>query len=307
MGPTAAGKTGVALALAGRFKVDLISVDSAQVYRGLDIGSAKPDAATLAEYPHALIDVREPEQTYSAADFAHDARLAIAAAHRAGHLPVLVGGTVLYFRALLYGLDELPPADPALRADLAAEARRRGWAALHAELARHDPAAAAAIAPADRQRIQRALEIVRLTGKGPGERHRHRRVPLLATLRLVVAPSDRHILHRNIENRFDSMLSAGLIEEVANLRRRPDLTADHPSMKSVGYRQLWRFLDGDCDLDTARRRSVAATRQLAKRQLTALRQTAGSLWHDATRPRTIDLIFRQVGEFCARINKGQTC
>jgi len=299
MGPTAAGKTAAACALCDRFEVDLVSVDSAQVYRGLDIGSAKPDARTLARYPHALIDLRDPEQAYSAADFAADAEAEIRRSHAAGRLPVLVGGTTLYFRALLYGLDPLPAADPALRRQIAAEAEDRGWQALHADLARRDPVAAAAIRPADVQRIQRATEILRLTGQGPSAHHAHNRLPRLDALRLVLAPRDRHILHQRIETRFGHMLEQGLVAEVERLKARPALSAGHAAMKSVGYRQVWAHLDGGYDLDECRRRALAATRQLAKRQLTALRGTPGALWHDPLQNRTIELIFRQVGDFLA--------
>ncbi len=300
MGPTAAGKTAAALALHDRFPVELVSVDSAQVYRALDIGSAKPDAATLARYPHALIDIRDPEDTYSAADFATDAETEIRRIHAAGRWPVLVGGTMLYYRALLYGLDPMPPADPELRRLLAAEARERGWNALHSELARHDPAAAAAIKPGDTQRIQRAIEILRLTGAGPSAHHGHNRYPRLNALRLVLTPRDRHILHRRIETRFDEMLERDFVSEVERLKARPGLSADHASMKSVGYRQVWAYLAGDCALDESRHQAVAATRQLAKRQLTALRRMPGTLWHDSLQKRTIDLILRQVGSFFAQ-------
>ncbi len=303
MGPTAAGKTEVAMALAQRMPVSLISVDSAQVYRGLDIGSAKPDAETLNRFPHALIDIREPEQTYSAADFAADAGVAIRAAHEDGRLPVLVGGTTMYFRALVYGLDPMPSADPAMRAVIAEEARQRGWPALHAELSDKDPVAAGRIRPNDPQRIQRALEILRLTGRGPSTFHRDNRIPRLDSLRLVLTASDRHVLHDRIGQRFQTMLEAGLVDEVAGLRRRPGLTLDHPSMRSVGYRQVWQCLDGEFDLEQARRRATAATRQLAKRQLTSLRQFQRTLWYDPGRKRTIDLIFRQVGEFEKRVGK----
>lgn len=300
MGPTAAGKTAAAFALHDRFPVELVSVDSAQVYRGLDIGSAKPDAATLARYPHALIDIRDPEDTYSAADFAADAETEIRRIHAAGRWPVLVGGTMLYYRALLYGLDPMPPADPELRRVLAAEARERGWNALHSELARHDPAAAAAIKPGDTQRIQRAIEILRLTGAGPSAHHGHNRYPRLNALRLVLTPRDRHILHRRIETRFAAMLELDFVSEVERLRARSGLSADHASMKSVGYRQVWAYLAGDCALEESRRQAVAATRQLAKRQLTALRRMPGTLWHDSLQKRTIDLILRQVGSFFAQ-------
>lgn len=300
MGPTAAGKTAAAFALRDRFPVELISVDSAQVYRGMDIGSAKPDAATLARYPHALIDIRDPESTYSAAEFAADAAAEIERIHAAGRWPVLVGGTMLYFRALLYGLDPMPRADQRLRRDIAREAERGGWPALHAELGRHDPVAAAAIRPGDAQRIQRALEILRLTGRGPSAFHAHNNRPRLDALRLVLTPRDRHVLHERIGRRFDWMLDHGLVEELRRLRARPGLTGDHAAMKSVGYRQLWACLDNGQPVRSCRAPAIAATRQLAKRQLTALRRMHGALWHDSLRDRTIDLIFRQVGDFFVR-------
>jgi len=299
MGPTAAGKTAAAFALVDRLPVELISVDSAQVYRGLDVGSAKPDAETLARYPHALLDIRDPEETYSAADFATDAEAEIRRVHEAGRWPVLVGGTVLYYRALLYGLDAMPAADPALRERIAAEARSNGWASLHAELAAADPAAAAAIRPADRQRIQRGVEILRLTGQGPSAWRVGNRLPRLDTLRLVLTPRDRHVLHQRIEQRYDAMLEQGFIDEVRRLRQRRALTADHASMKSVGYRQVWSLLSGNCDPATCRLRALAATRQLAKRQLTSLRGMGGTLWHDSMQNRTIEMILRQVGDFFA--------
>jgi tRNA dimethylallyltransferase len=299
MGPTAAGKTAAAFALVDAFPVELISVDSAQVYRGLDIGSAKPDAETLRRYPHALVDIRDPECTYSAAEFAADAEAEIRRVHRAGRWPVLVGGTVLYYRALLYGLDAMPAADPALRERIAAEARSKGWASLHAELAAADPRAAAAIRRDDRQRIQRGIEILRLTGQGPTAHQAGNRLPRLDALRLVLTPRDRHVLHRRIEQRLDAMLGHGFIQEVEQLRERPALSADHASMKSVGYRQVWSFLDGACDAATCRRQALAATRQLAKRQLTSLRGLRGTLWHDSMQKRTIDVILKQVGDFFA--------
>jgi tRNA dimethylallyltransferase len=305
MGPTAAGKTAAAFALQERFPVDLISVDSAQVYRGLDIGSAKPDRDTLRRHPHALIDIRDPEATYSAADFAEDAAAEICRAHAAGRWPVLVGGTTLYYRALLYGLDPLPPADPALRERIAAEAASRGWPALHDELAGRDPAAAAAIRPGDTQRIQRAVEILRLTGQGPSAHHAGNRFPRLDALRLVLTPRDRHILHERIARRFDEMLERGFIDEVRALRAREGLGPDHASMKSVGYRQVWAWLDGGRDWAQTRHAAIAASRQLAKRQLTALRSMAGTLWHDALRNRTIEMIFRQVGDFFAQSGSHQ--
>ncbi len=273
-GPTAAGKTAVALALAERLPLEIISVDSALVYRGMDIGTAKPSAAERAAVPHHLIDLIEPTQAYSAARFAADAQRLIAEIRGRGRLPLLVGGTMLYFKALREGLDEMPPADADLRRQLDAEAAERGWPALHAELARVDPATAARLAPADSQRIQRALEVQRLTGRPlsdwhrrtPGaEAHAARSLPLLS-----LEPTSRAWLHERIAQRFDAMLAQGLVDEVRTLRARGDLHADLPSMRCVGYRQTWQALDRD-DLPALRDTGIAATRQLAKRQLTWLR------------------------------------
>jgi tRNA dimethylallyltransferase len=297
MGPTAAGKTAVALALARRMPVGLISVDSTQVYRGLDIGSAKPDAATLQAFPHELIDLREPQERYSVADFLTDAEAAIGRVRESGRVPLLVGGTMMYFKALIYGLDQMPKSDPALRALIGEEAAEKGWPALHAELARHDPDAATIIRPSDPQRISRALEVLRLSGKGPSHWHRHNRIPRRSALRLVVTPASRQVLHDRIEVRLHQMLAEGFLEEVRMLRERPGLSEDMPSMRSVGYRQAWHYLDGDGDLPTFLGRASAATRQLAKRQLTALRQLSGSLWYDPDRRLSIDMIFRQVEDF----------
>ncbi len=277
MGPTASGKTALAVHLAGRFPLDIVSVDSALVYRGMDIGTAKPDAATLARAPHRLLDIRDPDAPYSAAAFRDDALAAMAEIAARGRVPLLVGGTMLYFRVLLKGLDDLPRADPALRAELEAEAATRGWPALHAELARFDPATAARLAPNDAQRIGRALEIVRLTGR-PMSAQLARTAAALPydVLQLALVPSDRAVLHRRIAERFDDMLDAGLLDELRTLRARYKLTPDLPSMRAVGYRQAWACLDGAIDTQTLREQGIAATRQLAKRQLTWLRS-----WPDA--------------------------
>jgi tRNA dimethylallyltransferase len=296
-GPTGAGKTAVAKALYDRFPISLINVDSAQVYRGLDIGSAKPDAAELRRYPHELIDLRWPEETYSAADFVADAEQSMWRAAADGRLPMLVGGTVLYLRALLYGLDRLPQADPVLRDRLKAQAERDGWAKLHRDLARHDPETAARIRPSDRQRIQRALEVLELTGRGLAAHHSAPRRPRFPSLRLVVTPADRRQLHHRIERRFGQMLADGLIEEVERLRQRPAVHAEHPSMRSVGYRQVWQFLDGALDRTELAAKAVAATRQLAKRQLTGLRKLSDALWYDPDRRQTLTVIGRQLSEF----------
>ena len=277
MGPTAAGKTDLALALHAHGGVDLISVDSAMVYRGMDIGTAKPDAATQARSPHALIDIRDPAIPYSAAEFARDAKQLIAKAHQAGRVPVLVGGTMLYFRALLEGLSALPSANPAYRAELEAQAATQGWAALHARLNAVDPRTAARLHPNDAQRIQRALEVHHLTGQ-PMSRLQNRSAtepPAWSLVKIGVEVGDRARLHQRIEQRFQAMLDNGLIDEVRGFYNRDDLHADLPSMRSVGYRQVWDWLAGRIADDQLGYRGVVATRQLARRQLTWLRREQG--------------------------------
>jgi tRNA dimethylallyltransferase len=289
MGPTASGKTALALDWAARYDGEIVSVDSALVYRGLDIGAAKPTAQERAATPHHLIDVRDPWETYSAADFARDARNAVDGIIARGRLPILAGGTGLYFRALLQGLSPMPEADPATRAQLEAEARERGWAAMHAELARVDPEAAARIHATDPQRIQRALEVHRLSGRPISAWQREAaaapRFPC-RVLKLAIAPHDRAVLHARIERRFDAMLAEGFLDEVRALRAIPALRdhpapLDLPALRAVGYRQAWEFLDGACDTATFRDRAIAATRQLAKRQLTWLRGLPDLRWFDA--------------------------
>ncbi|HET7360085.1 MAG TPA: tRNA (adenosine(37)-N6)-dimethylallyltransferase MiaA, partial [Rhodanobacteraceae bacterium] len=251
MGPTASGKTALACALAERFALGLVSVDSALVYRGMDIGTAKPDAATLARHPHALIDIRDPAQAYSAAEFRADALQAMASITASGRVPLLVGGTGLYFRALQRGLSDLPAADAGVRAQLAAQARQLGWPALHARLARLDPVAAERIRPGDAQRIQRALEVIELSGRPLSvQQGRAARAPTFAyrVLKLALVPEDRAPLHARIGARFDAMLEAGLLAEVQALRARGDLAPDLPSLRAVGYRQAWDYLAGACDL-----------------------------------------------------------
>jgi len=273
MGPTASGKTALACELSERFPLGLISVDSALVYRGMDIGTAKPDPATLARYPHALIDIRDPAQPYSAADFRADAMDAMRRVSEAGRVPLLVGGTGLYFRALQRGLSSLPEADADVRARITAEAEAIGWGALHQRLAALDPPAAERIRPGDQQRLQRALEVIELTGRplseqqqgGNGERFPWR------VLKLALLPSDRAPLHARIAERFDAMLAHGLLDEVRTLRQRSDLHPDLPAIRAVGYRQAWEHLDGQYDRAELRNRGIFATRQLAKRQMTWLR------------------------------------
>jgi len=277
MGPTASGKTALAVSLVERFPLEIISVDSALVYRGMDIGTAKPDAATLARAPHHLLDIRDPTEAYSAAAFCDDARRLMVDIVARGKVPLLVGGTMLYFRALLQGLDDLPRADAVLRKKLESEAAARGWPALHADLAQIDPATAARLAPNDSQRIGRALEIFRLTGTPMSALLDRAQSELpYRVLQLALIPSERAVLHQRIAARFDAMLAEGLLDEVETLRRNYALTPDLPAMRAVGYRQAWACLDGDIDLKALREQGIAATRQLAKRQLTWLRS-----WPDA--------------------------
>jgi tRNA dimethylallyltransferase len=274
-GPTASGKSAAALALAQALDGEIVSVDSALVYRGMDIGTAKPSPAERACVPHHLIDIREPNQAYSAAEFAADAQRLVREIRARGRRVVLAGGTMLYFKALFEGLDAMPPADPAVRAQLETEAARAGWPALHAQLAEVDPVAAARLAPNDAQRIQRALEVFRLTGQPLSAFHQaSTRAPALRPdLFLSLEPVDRAWLHERIARRFDAMLAAGFLDEVRRLRSRGDLRADMPSMRSVGYRQAWEALEGQFPMESVRERGIAATRQLAKRQLTWLRAT----------------------------------
>ena len=283
MGPTASGKTQLAIDLVERGPFEIISVDSGMVYRGMDIGTAKPDAATLARAPHRLIDIRDPAQAYSAAEFRHDALAAMAAISAAGRIPLLVGGTMLYFRVLLEGLAPMPEADPELRARLEAEAATLGWPALHARLAEVDPVTAARLAPNDAQRLQRALEVFELTGKPLSQWHAEQppaESPPYRFLQLALAPPERAVLHGRIERRFDEMLEAGLVAEVARLKARPDLHAGLPAMKAVGYAQVWDYLEGACDAAEMRLRGIYATRQLAKRQHTWLRRFQEAAWYD---------------------------
>ncbi|HEV7912484.1 MAG TPA: tRNA (adenosine(37)-N6)-dimethylallyltransferase MiaA [Albitalea sp.] len=272
-GPTASGKTAAALAIADALSairpVEIVSVDSALVYREMDIGTAKPTADERAQVPHHLIDIIDPARSYSAAQFVADATRCIADIQSRGRLPLLVGGTMLYVKALAEGLDEMPAADPAVRAELDAEAQRRGSAAMHAWLAEVDPVTAARLPPGDTQRIQRALEVFRVSGRPLSSFHRDK--PAREALSLIsLEPADRAWLHQRIALRFDTMLAAGFVDEVRRLRERGDLHAGLPSMRCVGYRQVWDALDSGT-LDGVRDKGIAATRQLAKRQLTWLR------------------------------------
>ena len=290
-GPTASGKTAAALAIAQRHDIEIISVDSALVYRGMDIGTAKPTAAELATVPHHLINIRDPLHAYSAADFVRDAQALIVDITARGKLPVLVGGTMLYFKALLQGIDDMPKADPTVRAALEREAAEHGWPALHAELARVDPVTAARLNPADTQRIQRALEVFRISGQPMSFFHTSKTTPTqpyltgstgindaknsandaAAPLLISLEPQDRAWLHQRIAQRFDAMLAQGFLDEVQTLRARGDLNPDLPSMRCVGYRQAWEALDGTSPMTELRDKGVFATRQLAKRQITWLR------------------------------------
>jgi len=283
LGPTASGKSRLALEAASRFPIEIVSVDSAQVYRGMDIGTAKPSAAERARVPHHLIDLVDPDQRYSTGQFRADAVRAISAILQKQKIPLLVGGTMLYYRSLAGGLDELPGADARVRAALDAEAGRRGWPALHGELAQIDPQAAQRIAPNDAQRIQRALEVFRLTGRPISELQRGAADPLPFALKGCALVPERSALHANIEKRFDAMLAAGLVEEVKALRTRYRLSPDMPSMRAVGYRQVWEYLEGEYDAAALRSRAIAATRQLAKRQLTWLRSLPELVRLDAGR------------------------
>lgn len=297
VGPTGAGKTHLAMALAEHAKsigqtVELISMDSALVYRGLDIGSAKPTKAEQAAVQHHLIDILEPTESYSAARFANDAKRLCAEIRDRGNIPVVVGGTMLYWRAWAYGLSSLPPADPEIRARLDEQGKVIGWPAMHVELAKVDPVTAARLQPNDSQRVQRALEVYAITGKpmselladSPSEDGREgSAIPEWINL-ISLEPSDRSRLHQNLEKRFDEMLTGGLLEEVELLKKNPDLHGDLPAIRSVGYRQVWEFLSGEVDQAEMRYKALAATRQLGKRQLTWLRAIAGRKTFDPFNP-----------------------
>ena len=273
MGPTASGKTAAAIELVRRFPVDIISVDSAMIYRGMDVGTAKPSAEELALAPHRLIDICDPSESYSAAQFLQDAQREIADIHAAGRVPLLVGGTMLYFRALLYGMAELPSADPAVRAQLTAEAEILGWPALHERLAKLDPASHALIKPHDGQRIQRALEVVMLTGKPLSTLWQTTQPSAhYQTTYIAISPEDRAVLHERIATRFKAILAGGLMAETQALYDRGDLDLEMPSIRCVGYRQAWQVLASELPKDALFDRGVIATRQLAKRQLTWLRR-----------------------------------
>ena len=299
MGPTASGKTDLAIALCKQFPMEIISVDSALVYRGMDIGTAKPDAETLKQAPHRLIDIRDPCETYSAAEFREDALAEMTAITAAGKVPLLVGGTMLYFRALEHGLSELPAADPEVRARLEKQAVEIGWPAMHEILLQKDPQAASRIHPNDPQRIQRALEVIDISGQAMSElQAKTAGIKLEYRLhKIIISPEPRSVLHERIEKRFDLMMQAGFIDEIKSLHSRSDLNVDQPSMRAVGYRQAWDWLEGNCTAEQMRERAIAATRQLAKRQLTWLRRESGSIWYDLQSDTAWAEVFGTLGEF----------
>ncbi|MGB3835482.1 tRNA (adenosine(37)-N6)-dimethylallyltransferase MiaA [Castellaniella sp.] len=301
-GPTASGKSAASMALAARWPIEIIVMDSATIYRGMDIGTAKPDPQEQAQVPHHLLDIRDPAQAYSAAEFAQDAAALVQAIHQRGRIPILCGGTMLYYKALREGLHALPPADPAIRQALDEEARERGWPALHAELARVDAITAARLAPNDSQRLQRALEIWRTSGRPMSDWLAQASQPVLPDwqfLTISLEPSDRLVLHRRIAQRYEAMMGAGLLDEVRALHARADLHPGLPSIRCVGYRQLWEYLDGDTSLDEAVERAIAATRQLAKRQITWLRALPERLTVDCL----ADDAAGQVLRHCAQVLK----
>ena len=300
MGPTASGKTEVAISLCKRFPLEVISVDSALVYRGMDIGTAKPDVETLRRTPHRLVDIRDPEQSYSAGDFVRDAHREMKAILAAGRVPLLVGGTMMYFRALTGGIAELPSADAEIRASIDNDAQQLGWPALHQRLAEVDAEAAKRIEPNDRQRIQRALEVYLASGKSLSEWHKTGQASTpgdVRFLKLALQPRARNVLHERIESRLNLMINNGFIKEMKVLHEREGLTPEHPSMRSVGYRQFWQFLDGETSLEDARARALVATRQLAKRQITWLRSESELQSFDPLEAGVIDAISATLIEF----------
>jgi tRNA dimethylallyltransferase len=296
MGPTAAGKTDLAVELAAHYPVELISVDSALVYRGMDIGTGKPDAEILARCPHHLVDILDPSESYSAGQFVRDASRLIADIHARGRVPLLVGGTMLYFRALLRGIARMPQADPEFRAALECRAAQVGWPALHSELAQCDPVAGARIGRNDAQRIQRALEVMHLTGQAMSVVQAEARPPLPAVQFTAIGlnPADREGLYARIEARFHHMMAAGFLDEVRRLYARGDLTADLPAIRSVGYRQLWQHLEGKCSLPEAVEQGILATRHLARRQLIWMRADPVLEWVDSAASDSVSRLARQI-------------
>jgi tRNA dimethylallyltransferase len=299
MGPTASGKTDLAISLRKRFPCDIISVDSAMVYRGMDIGTAKPDAETLRRAPHQLIDIRDPEESYSAGDFVRDARAAIASSFENGRIPLLAGGTMMYFRALTEGIAALPAADAGIRVQIDEEAGENGWPAMHAELEQVDPVVAARLSPNDSQRIQRALEVFRISGKPLSEWQRDADLDTgdIEFIKIGLNIEPRELLHARIEQRLDLMIASGFEDEMLTLRARPKLQKDASAMRSVGYRQFWKYLDGDYSEREASDRALFATRQLAKRQLTWLRSENALFLVDPLEAGAIDTISAHLVDF----------
>ncbi len=302
LGPTASGKTALALRLTERFPVEIISVDSALVYRDMDIGTAKPDAETLRRHPHYLVDLIDPTEAYSAARFCDDATAAMAEIAARGNVPLLAGGTMLYAKALLEGLSDLPEADADVRAELEARATQIGWPAMHQELARIDPETALRLKPTDSQRVQRALEVFQITGtpiSALQTRAHHPTTFPYRALKISLIPDDRAALHERIARRFDAMLEQGLVAEVRALRKRYELSPELPSMRCVGYRQAWQFIDGEIDEKKLRENGIVATRQLAKRQMTWLRSMQGFETFDCLRSDLTEIVGKRCAEFLA--------
>lgn len=299
MGPTAAGKTDLALEIAQRYPVEIISVDSALVYRGMDIGTAKPTPEVLSQYPHHLVDIIEPSESYSAGNFRNDALRLMKDITERGKVPLLVGGTMLYFKALQQGLADLPNANPMVRAKLDQEMEMYGLASMHARLAEIDPVSAARIHKNDPQRIQRALEVYELTGKSLTDLTKpvQQQFPY-HVVKIILSPFERHILHQRIEDRYRTMIDDGFIEEVQTLYQREDCHPDLPSIRAVGYRQAWSYLSGEYDKDTFIEKAIIATRQMAKRQLTWLRAQDDGIWFDSGDGLPIDAVLRFLAEQC---------
>ena len=292
MGPTASGKTRVAIELVRRLPFEIISVDSAMVYREMDIGTAKPSQQTLADAPHRLINLCDPKEPYSAGQFYQEASREIQKIHQQNRIPLLVGGTMLYFHVLQQGFSDLPSADKTLRNKIQQEADQKGWEALHQKLSHLDPEAARQIHSNDSQRIQRALEVYALTGQPLSAIQKIKQLPPMPYrfINIIIAPEKRELLHQRIADRFDQMLKNGFIEEVQQLYHRGDLNADLPAIRTVGYRQAWAYLKGKYDYDTMRLKAIAATRQLAKRQLTWLRRWKNATWFDSENPQVVEQI-----------------
>jgi tRNA dimethylallyltransferase len=302
-GPTAAGKSASTLALAARWPVEIINVDSATIYRGMDIGTAKPSREERARVPQHLLDIRDPAESYSAAEFEHDAGRLIEEIEARGRIPLLCGGTMLYYKALREGLNALPQADAAIRAAIDREAAETGWPALHRELSGYDPETAARLSPNDSQRLQRAIEIYRISGRPMSAWLREARPAASAGVQrrsyvtLSLEPSDRHALHARIDQRYRKMINDGLIDEVAALHARPDLHTGLPSVRCVGYRQIWDYLEGQASLEEAVERAIAATRQLAKRQLTWLRSQPERMVIDCLAPDVADQVVKHAAMY----------